>query len=592
MMRRMGQTGVARRSWWSALLLLLALATLLAGCAAPSLPPLPWQTRTTGPTPLPDAQQTLHISAPYLNANALQLDPIHEFNDATIRPLIYSLVYSSLFTFDSALRPVPALADHYTVSADGLRYTVHLRSGARFSDGAPITSADAAFSLDRAAGPCDSYVSFTFFTFKDESSYVNQQCQVNQHAPPTITAATPGRPVVPTLLGDALLTPDPSTLVIVLAQPDGALLAKLAEPSSGIVERAVVMRYGGDWPLHLTDGGGQGTSGMYVPSALVPDGANSLRVTLERVATYWGARPRVREIAIELRGSNEPETGDVLFAGPEGYHQKQIGGSPVWSRTPNRIEDYLALDPTAPGLSDMRVRQALALALDKTALALSLDGQATNHIVPPGAGAYPAQLSDPIATAPLTGDIARAQALWQSYVRDRCGGVVSRCPAIAVYDTGWLARPGVGPLAVSSRWMRVLPGLRVNLTEPPDVLLPPNPKETALPLTWYEDYPDPQDWLTDFVRIPGDTFPAPFPQYAPADALVARAEATLDPAARLALYQQAENILLNDAIIIPIAQRLVAWRVTARVVNFPANPAPFIPPSAWARIYLTAPESK
>ena len=73
---------------------------------------------------------------------------------------------------------------------------------------------------------------------------------------------------------------------------------------------------------------------------------------------------------------------------------------------------------------------------------------------------------------------------------------------------------------------------------------------------------------------------------------MARAAATLDPTARQALYQQAENTLLDDAVVIPIAQEQDSWAAKPAVMNFPANPEPYFAPAAWARIYLTAPPGK
>ncbi|HEY7849954.1 MAG TPA: hypothetical protein VIC27_07810, partial [Ktedonobacterales bacterium] len=48
---------------WPGVMLALALAALLAGCSAPTLPLLPWQQQAHGPTLLPDAQQVLRITA-------------------------------------------------------------------------------------------------------------------------------------------------------------------------------------------------------------------------------------------------------------------------------------------------------------------------------------------------------------------------------------------------------------------------------------------------------------------------------------------------------------------------------------------------
>ncbi|MDE3228796.1 MAG: ABC transporter substrate-binding protein, partial [Chloroflexota bacterium] len=391
----------------------VALLAALAGCAGPMLP---WQAH--GPTPLPDAQQILRVSIVGQSDSAM-LDPIHGATFDLSGALPLSLVWSGLLAFDSGLRPVPALADRYSVSADGLRYTFHLRAGARFSDGAPITSADAAFSLDRAAGPCGDF--FYFFTaLKDEPRYAQEICQRNPHGPPTITAGA-AEPLITTLVGDALLTPDPRTLVIVLSQPDGALPVKLAEPVASVVERAIVLRYGGAWLSHLSDHGGVGTSGAYSVTSSASNGGYGQTITLTRAKGYWGARPRLRQVIVDVHNTLSAQPGDVVFAGAtrggdsafqanQRYIQQVMRKQPGFHQTPIRAEDWLLLDPTEPGLTDLRARQALALALDKPALATLLSGVATSYLIPSGAGDYSTALSGPIASAPLTGDPAQARA--------------------------------------------------------------------------------------------------------------------------------------------------------------------------------------
>lgn len=570
----------------------LALLATLAGCAAPTLP---WQAH--GPTPLPDARQVLRVSVAGTVDNSL-LDPIHGSIFTFSGALALSLVWSGLLAFDSGLRPVPALADRYSVSADGLRYTFHLRTGARFSDGAPITSADAAFSLDRAAGPC-SYVNYYLTALKDQSRYMQEICHSNSSGLPTITAGAPG-PLITTLVGDALLTPDPSTLVIILAQPDGALPVKLAEPVADIVERAFVTRYGAAWPSHLGDHGGAGTSGAYVVSSSVSDGNFEQVITLTRARGYWGARPRLRQVIVDTHNAMSTRPGDVVFAGEtrgndpaaeanQQYIQQVMRKQPGFHQTPIRAEDRLLLDPTEPGLTDLRARQALALALNKPAIAALLSGVATNHIIPPGAGAYPTALSGPVASAPLTGDQTQARALWQSYVHDRCGGEASHCPAVTLWGV-IEDLVGTDPFyqaldeAIARQWQAALPGLRVRI-KPVYFGLMLESLSQVYRLTsdyyWLEDYPDPQDWLQPFASPPNDFSP-------PIAALVQRAEATHDPTARLALYHQAELALINNATIIPLTQQELAWTVKPTVTNFPANPSPLIPPSVWARIELVS----
>src|SRR5437016_7440976 len=80
-------------------------------------------------------------------------------NPDNLNPYLHSLAASSAvyrFTFDSLYTVnlkgewVPALATGYTVSPDGLRWTFTLRSGVRWSDGAPFTSADVKFAWQLA----------------------------------------------------------------------------------------------------------------------------------------------------------------------------------------------------------------------------------------------------------------------------------------------------------------------------------------------------------------------------------------------------------------------------------------------------------
>jgi len=60
---------------------------------------------------------------------------------------INNLIWGQLVDYDFVSRgAIPALAKSWEVSKDGTTYTWHLRRGARFSDGAPITSADVMFS--------------------------------------------------------------------------------------------------------------------------------------------------------------------------------------------------------------------------------------------------------------------------------------------------------------------------------------------------------------------------------------------------------------------------------------------------------------
>jgi peptide/nickel transport system substrate-binding protein/oligopeptide transport system substrate-binding protein len=59
--------------------------------------------------------------------------------------------FSGLYTYDSEGKTVPACAESYVVSDDGLKYTVTLKEGLKWSDGSDLTAADFEYSWKRAA---------------------------------------------------------------------------------------------------------------------------------------------------------------------------------------------------------------------------------------------------------------------------------------------------------------------------------------------------------------------------------------------------------------------------------------------------------
>jgi len=67
--------------------------------------------------------------------------------------IITGQIYEGLTEIDERLKPRPALAESWSVSEDGLRYTFKLRSGVVFHDGKPFSAEDVAFSINRVKDP-------------------------------------------------------------------------------------------------------------------------------------------------------------------------------------------------------------------------------------------------------------------------------------------------------------------------------------------------------------------------------------------------------------------------------------------------------
>ena len=144
------------------------------------------------------------------NADSLFLDPVLLERNVDI------WVLSNLY--DTLLEPsadgktiVPGLASGYEVSADGLTFTLKLRSGVKFSDGSPITVGDVKWSLDRARNPNNGAWNFTLESL------------------------------------DSIETQGEDTVILHLKHPDPALAAALAIFNSSIMpEKAFEATAGAD----------------------------------------------------------------------------------------------------------------------------------------------------------------------------------------------------------------------------------------------------------------------------------------------------------------------------------------------------------
>ena len=141
------------------LCLLGAVTLLLSGCWTEA--PVESANGLLGDQEPADQQEEVILPAAF----TLPYDPDQTLDPVTcadgMQQVAGSLIYEGLFRLDRQLEPQPWLCQSYTYDAASLTYTFTLRSGVTFSDGSPLTAADAAATLRRAkssqrysAGPC------------------------------------------------------------------------------------------------------------------------------------------------------------------------------------------------------------------------------------------------------------------------------------------------------------------------------------------------------------------------------------------------------------------------------------------------------
>ncbi|SDO54885.1 peptide/nickel transport system substrate-binding protein [Microbacterium sp. ru370.1] len=311
---------------------LLIGALMLTSCTGPTASP--------GPTGDPDPNATLTVR---LSLEPSNLD-IRHTSGASLEQALIDNVYQGLVTRDgdqdNAI--VPALATAWEVSPDGLTYTFTLREGVTFHDGSALTADDVVTSLQTA---------------KDDATIQNSA----------------------DLAGVAsIASPDATTVVVTLAQPNIDFLFALTG-------RAGLVFKNGDTTNFQTSANGTGPF-------RVESWNTGQSLTLARYDEYWGEKAGVAEVVLDYipdqsAATNAAVSGDIdvaLEIDPE--LQSQIEGTGDFTIESGLTTDKgtLAFNNAKAPLSDQRVREALRLAIDHSALAETLiTAQPLNGPIPP-----------------------------------------------------------------------------------------------------------------------------------------------------------------------------------------------------------------
>ena len=261
---------------------------------------------------------------------------------------IGELIYDPLVRKDSHFNLQPWLATSWD-RPDALTWIFHLRAGIHFQDGHPLTAADVAWSIRSITN--GAIITAKAGAFK------------------SITA---------------IETPDPLTVIVHTSTPQPSLLFNLSDGLFGVVEVGAARDEG----LHPIGSG---------PFRFVSQ-VQDKEVLLDRNADYWAGAPsptieHVRfqvvpdtiTAALEMKKGSADVESNVLTM--DMVHA--LAGEPNLrvSTGPGARVDYLNFNVQDPALRDPRVRQAIALAIDRPALVAALwrgHARLANTLLPPG----------------------------------------------------------------------------------------------------------------------------------------------------------------------------------------------------------------
>jgi len=449
--------------------------------------------------------------------------------------MVVDQLFDTLVRNGGDLQPAPGLARSYDANPEQTVFTFHLAPGIHFDDDSPITAGDVKFTLERIARKGSA------------SPLVTQLEAVNGFAAYHTAGTAPG------LAG--IETPDAATVVVRLDRPFSSFPAVLGHPGFGIVPQAAVERLGdafrqtpvGSGPFRRVDASAPG------------------RISLRRSA---GRTPEARVDGIDFVDFKD---ADAAYAA---FQDGSVDVSPV---PPARATDaarsfgrqgmspyigvvFYGLNVKSPDLADPRFRQAISLAIDRK--------QIVDDVY---------QGSVALATGLVADGVPRRNG---NACGDRCRYDPDRARQLLVeaFPAG-----GIPEVAIDhddDPTQTAVAGLiktELDTVGIPAVLRPHpfadygrflvSGQQELFRLGWIADYPSPDGFLSPLFssNSPDNLTGLASPDI---DQKLAAARAEADPQKRLALYLEAEQLVLDQWVVIPVAQLESRMVASSRVKGF------------------------
>ncbi len=433
-------------------------------------------------------------------------------------------IFDGLVQFDQTLSVMPALAQFWKASRDGLTWTFTLRKGVKFHHGREVTADDVVYSLTRIVDPhTKSGEADLFLTIRGAQDYRE------------------GR--APRISG--LSAPDPYTVQITLTEATVPFVSVLAVGHAKIVPRDVVEQQGqnfgnqpvGTGPFKFV----RWERGQEIVLAANPD--------------YFDGPPRLSRVVYRIfpgeqrdRVFQEFQAGALEDAPVPSKDYRQIVASQkyVYVKRPMFNHRHYGFNTRLKPLDDRRVRQALIYAIDREGLIaeIFLGRQiVARGILPPGTQGFNPKL----VGYPYDPQRARELLAQAGYPGGR------GLPPIAI----WSSVKFEDALREHERIRKDLDAVGVRaefhyLTDWPAFAKMMAEKKFPVFLhSWYADVPDPDNFLFKlfYSQSSRNFFGYANPTV---DELLMRARAEPDPLRRVELYRRAEELILEDAPIIPI----------------------------------------
>lgn len=265
----------------------------------------------------------------------------------------------------------PDLAESYTISEDGKTFTFKLHHGVKFHNGRELTAEDVKYSLDRVTNPTTQSPGAGFF-----GSIEGYDTMASGEAT--------------SLTGVTVL--DPYTVQIKLSRPDATFLHVMAINFSSVVPKEEVEKWGADFGKHPVGSG----------AFKLADWTLGQSLTFERNMDYWnqgvpkldqitfeiGLEPivallRLQQGEADIPGDGIPPAKFLEVSEDPAYSSMVVEGGQLQT-------GYITMNVLIPPFDDVKVRQAVNMAIDKDRVVRIINGRAVvaNQPLPPTMPGY------------------------------------------------------------------------------------------------------------------------------------------------------------------------------------------------------------
>ncbi len=481
------------------------LPTLLAGCGKSS-----------------DTGQTLRY---VLEAEPATLDPAK--STAIPESLVELQLFEGLTRLNTQDQPVPGVAEKWDVSPDGLKYVFYLRNAAKWTNGDPVTAYDFEFAWKRALSPeLASENAYMLFPVKNAQAYNEKKVTDDQVGIKAI---------------------NDHTLEVTLDKPTAYFLSLTAFHAFYPVNKKIVTASPDKWSAEVATLVGNGPF-------KITGWVHSSKIEFAKNDHYWDATA-VKLAKMEWPISDSQSTrlslvennqADMMVEPPVVEHDRLTQAGLLKISPYLGIYYYVFNTQQAP-FDNVKVRQAFSQSINREAL--------VNNVVKGG-------------KKPAYAWVAPGLSFDGKDFRDESNNYATENKAQAqklLAEAGYPAGQGLPPItllfntgemhksiaeAIQEMWKQNL-GVTVALSNQESKVFLESRSQGAFQIaraSWIGDYADPMAFM-DVFTDPGNDAKYHNSSY---NKLIEKAQSTLDQPVRLTAMHEAEKLLFDDAVIIPI----------------------------------------